>query len=135
MALHQQVLDSHVATVREMKRLAAHDRLLVGTDGGGPALVLLGFAIHDELRLMAEAGLTPTEVIRAATFSPAVYLGIDDVSGSVEVGKRADLLLVEGNPLKRLSRLRQLAGVMVRGEWLAAEEIDARLKELAETFE
>ncbi|MCP4205117.1 MAG: amidohydrolase family protein [bacterium] len=134
LSVFQKVLDSHVAAVGEMKRLAATDRLLVGTDGGGPDLVLLGFSIHDEMALLVRAGLSPREVIRAATYSPAVFLGLEDVSGSVETGKQADLLLIDANPLKKISRLKRSAGTMVRGTWLGAAELQARLDELAERF-
>ena len=134
-SIHQKVLDSHLATVREMKRLAATDRILVGTDGGGPDLVLLGFSIRDELALLVKAGLSPREVIRAATYSPAVFLGTDAVAGSVEAGKQADLLLVDRNPLKRIQRLQEISGVMVRGHWLGADQLDERLAKLAAKFE
>lgn len=134
-SVHKSVGDSHKRTIREMKRLAATDQLLVGTDGGGPALVLLGFAMRQELALMVEAGLSPAEVIRAATYNPAAFLGVEDVAGTVDVGKQADLLLVDGNPLKRIGRLQEIAGVMVRGVWLSSEELDDRLGALAERFE
>ena len=134
-SVHEMVLDSHLATVREMKRLAATDRVLVGTDGGGPDLVLLGFSIRDELALLVRAGLSPREVIRAATYSPAVFLGTENVAGSVEMGKQADLLLVDRNPTKRIGRLSEISGVMVRGTWLGADQLDERLAKLAAKFE
>ena len=82
-----------------------------------------------------KAGLSPREVIRAATYSPAVFLGTDAVAGSVEAGKQADLLLVDRNPLKRIQRLQEISGVMVRGHWLGADQLDERLAKLAAKFE
>ena len=133
--VHQRILDTHLRAIRDMRRLNSADRLLIGTDAGGPDLVLLGFSIHEELALAVRAGLRPIEAIRAATYNPAVFLGLEEISGSIDVGKRADLLLVRRNPSKRISRLQEAAGVMVRGQWLAAEDLQERLDQLAAKFD
>lgn len=77
-----------------------------------------GWAYPRELELLVEAGLTPAEVLRAATLEGAKYFRCDDRLGSVEVGKRADLILVEGNPLKDISVLRKVKRVMLNGVWV-----------------
>jgi imidazolonepropionase-like amidohydrolase len=69
-----------------------HAVLLAGTDTPNPLLVP-GFSLHDELRNLQAAGLTNFEVLRTATTNPAAFLGISTDSGTVEVGKRADLCL------------------------------------------
>jgi len=101
-------------------------RLLLGTDLGNP-LVVAGFSVHDELAHLVRAGLTPFEALSAGTRSAAELLGGD--FGTVAVGKRADLLLLEGNPLADVSHARRIAGVMVRGRWLGAVERAALLAE------
>jgi imidazolonepropionase-like amidohydrolase len=72
--------------------------LLAGTDPTGYGGVVAGFANHRELELLVEAGFTPLEAIRIATLNGARYLGREDRIGTVAVGKRADLVVVNGNP-------------------------------------
>lgn len=84
-----------------------------------------GFSIHREMAVMEEAGLTPQQILYSATAAIGDYLGGD--FGSVEPGRRADLVLVSGNPLEELSHLKDPAGVMVRGRWFSGEEIAERL--------
>jgi hypothetical protein len=91
--------------------------LVAGTDALGAPLIVPGVSLHQELRLLTESGLTPYEALRTATINPAVFLGKDKEFGTVSVGKRADLVLVERNPLEDLSTLKRPIGVMVRGQW------------------
>jgi imidazolonepropionase-like amidohydrolase len=70
--------------------------------------------LHDELALLVEAGLTPVEVLRAATVLPANYFGFED-RGVIEVGRRADLLLIEGDPTRDIAATRTIRGVWVAG--------------------
>ena len=66
---------------------------------------MYGFAYIRELELLREAGFHPLEVIRAATLNGAEALGMDDEIGSIEVGKKADLVIIEENPLQNLKVL------------------------------
>ncbi|MFQ5678264.1 MAG: amidohydrolase family protein [Gemmatimonadota bacterium] len=75
-------------------------RVLAGTDAGF-TYVIPGFAIHDELEMLVQAGLSPREALLAATRNPAAFLGQENEWGSVAVGLRADLLLLPENPLLR----------------------------------
>lgn len=101
--------------------------LLLCTDAGGPYMAP-GFSIHAELQNLVEAGLTPYEALRTGTWNAAVFL--DDVanSGSLGVGKRADLVLVEHNPLDDVAHLQYPIGVMVRGQWLTQEDLQRMLE-------
>lgn len=113
-----------------VKRLAdAGVRVLAGTDAGNPGS-LPGFSIHDELAALEGAGLSRFAVLTAATRHAADFLGIGDRVGTVEVGKRADLLLVWGNPLKDLGHLKLPYGVMVGGEWSDRAEQTGSLRRL-----
>jgi imidazolonepropionase-like amidohydrolase len=67
--------------------------------------------------LVRDAGWTPLEALRSATLAPAEFLG-DSLGGCLRVGCRADLVLVEGNPLADLTVLRRPAGVVVAGRWM-----------------
>ncbi len=125
-------VESYIAN--RLSELGSLDRLLLGSDAGGPELVLPGFSIHDELRLLVTAGLSPWEAIRTGTYNPAVFFDALEEGGTVEVGKRADLLFVKGNPLKKIGRLAKPAGLMVNGVWLSADDLADRLEALADKW-
>ena len=95
--------------------------LVLGTDAGtGSMGIVPGFSIHDELRILTENGFTPYEAIAAGTKHAAdvvaTMTGEDDF-GSIEVGKRADLILVNKNPLEKVSHIKNYRGVMAGGNW------------------
>jgi hypothetical protein len=107
--------------------------LVAGTDAMGLPLLVPGASLHRELRLLTESGLTPYEAIRAATVNPATFLRKEQEFGTVAEGRRADLLLVAGDPLQDVARLKEPLGVMVRGRWLPREELRQRLTALTGT--
>ena len=107
-------------------------RLLAGTDAMNPSVVP-GFSLLDELGDLVAAGLTPYEAIKTATANPAEFLNSKDF-GTVATGKRADLILVEGDPLKDVNNVRRQAGVVLRGRWLSADDIGAMLNDLTASF-
>jgi imidazolonepropionase-like amidohydrolase len=100
--------------------------LLLGTD-----VWTGGFAVHEELRNFVDAGLSPYEAIRTGTRNAAEFLNATDTFGTVAVGLRADLILVEANPLDDVANVARRVGVMVRGRWLPEEELQQRLDSLA----
>lgn len=108
--------------------------LLLGTDAGFP-LVFPGFSIHDELEQFVDAGLTPYRTLRIATRNAAEFMGRLDEVGTVAEGKRADLILLQANPLQDVGNVRNRAGVMVRGRWLPEPELQRRLEEQAARYE
>ena len=77
-----------------------------------------GWALQRELELLVECGLTPLEAITAATLNGAKFLQTDDRLGSIEVGKLADIVLVEGDPTADISQLRKVKRVMLSGLWV-----------------
>lgn len=108
-------------------------KLLVGPDS--PQFFLVpGFATHRELQSFVDAGLTPYQAVEAATRNPAEYIAEITKSprdfGTVEVGLRADLLLLDANPLASVANLSKRAGVMVRGRWLPEGELRRMLEEI-----
>ena len=106
--------------------------LMAGTDAMGAPLIIPGISLHRELQLLLESGLSAGEVLRTATVAPARFLGKEDEFGSITVGKRADLLLVEGNPLEDLAHLKRLKGVMVRGIWLPKDRLNQMLDNMSD---
>ena len=77
-----------------------------------------GWAYQRELELLEECGLSPADVVRAATLNNARYFRIEDRLGSIEPGKLADLVLVEGDPFKDIRAFRQIKRVMLNGQWV-----------------
>jgi len=100
---------------------------LTGTDATIP-FVYPGFSLHDELGLLVEAGLTRLEALRAATLNPARFLGLEKTLGTIEVGKAADLVLLDANPLEDIRNTQRIQGVVLRGLWLSRQDLDAMLK-------
>ena len=92
--------------------------IVAGTDGSGIEL------IH-ELEIYLQAGFTPSEALAAATIVPARLVGQDKRTGSIRVGKVADLVLVDGDPSTRISDLRQTRIVMLGGKLLDADALRA----------
>jgi imidazolonepropionase-like amidohydrolase len=90
-----------------------------------------GFSIHHEMRMMQAAGLTPYQVLATGTREAARYFGPGAGFGTIAPGQRADLLLLDANPLRDLANVKRRAGVMVRGRWLPETEIQARLEKIA----
>lgn len=101
-------------------------RLLVGTDTPHP-FVMPGFSVHEELSNFVDAGLSPYEALKAATADAAEFIGAAGEFGVVKSGARADLILVEGNPLEDVKNASRIAGVMVRGQWMPREALERGL--------
>lgn len=101
---------------------AAGVRVLAGTD-----TIIGGFRLHDELEHLVRAGLNPAEALRAATIDAAEYAGLSRDSGSIEPGKRADLVLLRANPLDRIGNSRTIAAVFLNGRHYDRQRLDALL--------
>mgnify|MGYP000936652881 CR=1 FL=1 len=112
----------------------AGGKIMAGSDA--PELFLVyGFSLHRELRTLAETGLSNYAVLAAATRNPAEFLRTLDTVGTIERGKRADLVLLTANPLDNIANTEKRAGVMVRGRWLPQTECQKMLDEIALRFE
>jgi len=100
--------------------------LLLGTDSAIMAVVP-GFSIHDELRILVENGFSPYEAIATGTVNAAEVIEAmvgDGNFGTIEVGMRADLILVNDNPLEDVANIKDIRGVMAAGRWFSEEELD-----------
>lgn len=107
--------------------------VLLGTDSP-QVFSVPGFSIHREMQVMVDSGLTPYQVLHAGTAAVAEFLGAEDF-GRVAEGQRADLVLLNANPLDDIGHFADSAGVMVNGQWLSRSAIDARLGEIEALME
>jgi imidazolonepropionase-like amidohydrolase len=99
---------------------------LAGTDVSA-AYTYPGFSLHDELALFVEAGFTPLEALRTATVNPAQFFGMADLMGNIEVGKAADLVVLDANPLKDISNTKRISAVIVGGRLLTRKDLNSLL--------
>lgn len=95
-------------------------RIVVGSHTSAP-FAARGRAYQRELELLEECGITPAEILQAATFETARFLGIGDRLGTIETGKLADLVLVEGDPIADLKAMESVQRVMLNGRWIKIE--------------
>lgn len=110
---------------------AANAPIALGTDS--PQMFSVpGFSTHRELKLMVdELGFTPYQALESGTLKVAQYFGTTNETGTVAQGKRADLILLNANPLTNIANTENRAGVMVNGRWLPESDIQKRLAEIA----
>ena len=143
----RQAVDTRLGAtdVETNRRVAAlRRRILAALHAGGANIALgtdspqifsvPGFAMHHEMALYVDVGMTPYEVLEIATRRPAEYFGATDEFGTVAVGRRADLVLLAGNPLDDIGNVRGPAGVMIGGRWLPAAQIADRLAQIARFY-
>lgn len=101
--------------------------IVLGTDAGSGAMgIVPGFSLHDELRILVETGMTPYEAIVAGTVNASMVVASmtgKNEFGTIEVGKRADLVLVKKNPLEDVTRIRDRRGVMAAGNWFEKSDL------------
>jgi imidazolonepropionase-like amidohydrolase len=122
--LRAQLLQKSMLIVGEMQKAGV--KILAGTDSPAP-YVFPGSSLHDELQLLVESGLPPMEALQAATSRPAEFLHTTKDSGTVEVGKFADLLLLDANPLENIRNTRKIQAIILRGKLLDRATLDRLL--------
>ena len=125
---HSKLTEQALSALRQLGKAsltAIHDlkshgnRFLAGCD-----LLVPGFCLHDELEWLTKAGFSPLEALQTATINPAQFLGRESSQGTIAAGKRADLVLLEADPLADINNTRQIAAVMVRGKLLRKPELE-----------
>jgi imidazolonepropionase-like amidohydrolase len=128
--------------VREAKQVAANRKVLLKALADGGANIIFGtdapqqfsvpgFSVHREMKAMEEAGMSRIAILQSATKNVGEYLKARDAFGIVAPGQRADLILLNANPLADLGNVAKRAGVMVRGRWVSEAEIQAGLQRIA----
>ncbi len=107
-------------------------QILAGTDMGAP-YSFPGFSLHEELKALVDAGLSPLEALRTATLNPAKFLEEEKEFGTVENGKIADLVLLDGNPLENISNTKKIYAVIVNGKLLQRNDLDMLLNQVKQS--
>jgi imidazolonepropionase-like amidohydrolase len=105
--------------------------ILAGTDTAAGVRVYPGFSLHQELELLVQAGLSPMEALQAATLNAGKYLGIPD-TGTIREGKRADLVLLDANPLEQIGNTRKIQSVVLAGRYFSRADLDGLLHQVEE---
>jgi len=119
------MLEKRLRQVATMQRAGVH--ILTGTDAplrNSPP----GFGLHEEMTLLARGGMSPYEVLRAATIEPARYFGMLDSAGTVGAGKLADLVLLDANPLVEIANIRRISAVIANGRLFAGQDRERLLR-------
>jgi hypothetical protein len=102
---------------------AAGVKMLAGTDFGGQ-WIAPGFSLHHEFDLLARAGVSPLRVLQMATLDPAIFLRREGTMGTVEPGRGADLVLLDGDPTASIANLHKVTGVVRAGRYLDRADLD-----------
>ena len=126
---------------KRQKFIALRRRILKGLHDAGVPILLgsdapqlwnaPGFSATRELGTYVAAGLTPWQALATGTRNVATHLGNSAEAGTIAPGRRADLILLEANPLTDIGNVARRAGVMVGGRWIARAEIEERLARMA----
>ena len=119
--------------IRRRLILALHEAgagLLLGSDAP-QVFNVPGFSAHDELAFLVAAGLSPYEALQTGTTDAADFLGTN--SGTIEVGREADMVLLDANPLQNIANTRRIHGLMLRGAWHSVTDLGRRLASLGST--
>lgn len=116
---------THRAKIDLVRRMhGAGVRFLAGTDVSNWNFTVPGASLHSELLWFTEAGLTPLEALQTATLNPARYLGIEDSSGTVEAGKRGDLLILDADPTVSIANTKRIFAVVLGGHLIDRNELN-----------
>jgi imidazolonepropionase-like amidohydrolase len=123
------LLGRYKILVRDMHRAGVE--FLAGTDTSLTNPVIPGVGLHQELALLVESGFTPLEALATATRNPARYFGALNQTGTIELGKFADLVLLDANPLADIHNTRKIRAVIMRGRYFSRADLDAMLERAA----
>ena len=129
--------DSLKTPARRVKYVAVRNQIVKAIQDAGGKLIagsdtpewfhLYGYGLHRELGALVQAGLTPYQALVTATRHPAEFLGSSAEWGTLEPGKRADFVLVSGNPLEDIANTARIRGVAIGGRWLDRAALDGMI--------
>ena len=127
-ALREEIIRRSLEIVGKMN--AAGIPIMAGTDAAA-LNVFPGFSLHEDLEFLVRAGLTPLQALQAATLRPAEFLGLRGEQGAIAAGQRADLVLLDANPLENIRNTQQIRAVVLHGKLLERRDLDALLDSAA----
>jgi imidazolonepropionase-like amidohydrolase len=128
----KKVFAQYVTITNSMRK--AGNYILAGTDSPDPH-VMPGFSLHDELELLVESGFTPFQALQSATFYPALFFAQLNHYGVVETTRQADLVLLDGDPLKDIRNTRKISAVVMDGRYYSRAILDRMLGQAAAVAE
>jgi len=121
----ERFVEKELEMVGEMNRAGVP--LLAGTDTAAGVRVYPGFGLHEELVLLSQAGLTPMETLQTTTRNAGRFFGLSD-TGTIEKGKRADMVLLDANPLEDIHNTQKIQSVILAGRYLSRADLDGLLR-------
>ena len=124
--VREQFLTHERDVIRKLHRAGVP--FLAGTDTPTGIDLVPGFSLHRELQQLVAEGFTPFEALQTATINPARFLNKRDDFGTVEKGKVADLVLLDGDPSLDIANTQRIAAVVAAGRYLSRGELDRMLK-------
>jgi imidazolonepropionase-like amidohydrolase len=125
LAVRQKFVAKELEVVRLLHRAGVP--FLAGTDTPAGVYIFPGFSLHEELRRFVAAGFTPLEALQTATLNPAEFFGMQEQLGTVEKGKKADLVMLEANPLHDISNTQRIAAVLLNGRYYSSKDLQKML--------
>ena len=138
-------MTTKVGPADRQKFLALRRKLLKALlDGGVPFALgsdapqwwnVPGFSAHRELKSIVAAGFSPFQALESGTVNPARYFGTASSTGTIATRMRADLLLLDANPLDHIENSSRISGVMLNGRWMSRSDLDRKLEELVKAIE
>ncbi|MEC7770298.1 MAG: amidohydrolase family protein [Bacteroidota bacterium] len=124
------LLESYFEWMKNFTKMLAKEDVPMMTGSDTFGFVVPGFSLHEEFQFLQEAGLSPHEILKASTLTPARYLGSIATEGTITEGKNANLVLLNKNPLEDIKNTKTIEGVLLKGEWLGRDQLDSFLKEV-----
>jgi len=106
---------------------------LAGTDTPPGVYIFPGFSLHEELQRFVAAGFSPLEALQTATLNPARFFQMEDQIGTIETGKLADLLFLDGNPLEDIRNTQKVTAVILNGQYLSKADLQKILQRVGES--
>jgi len=125
--LRRRLVKQSLAAVKAMNDAGVN--FVAGTDAAAPN-VFPGFSLHEDLASLVDAGFTPMQALQAATEKPAEFLGRSGTQGTIQAGKRADLVLLDANPLEDIHNTQKIRAVILNGRLVERADLDALLAEV-----
>jgi hypothetical protein len=120
--------------------LEFREKMLLALHQGGVPIIMSsdspqvfnvpGFSIHNEIKSMQQAGISPYEILKSGSVNVAKYFEMEDEFGKIQEGLSADFVMVSGNPLEKMEVLREVEGLMLRGQWITKDKLEEELKRI-----
>jgi imidazolonepropionase-like amidohydrolase len=131
LATRRKFLDKELEVVQMLHKAGVP--FLAGTDTPPGVYIFPGFSLHEELQRFVAAGFTPLEALQTATINPARFFGMEDQLGTVAMGKMADLVLLDANPLTDIGNTQKIAAVIVNGRYFSRDDVQKILQRVEES--